>query len=76
MDKAFKIIKLMTKDSLDVERRHDSHTEHIRDMIEEVLLKWHKLTRPQKLKKFAKYTSHELNFFLFNKDPKFFGEVV
>jgi len=37
---------------------------------------WPKLKPEQKREKFAKYACHELNFFLYQKDPDFFAKVV
>jgi len=37
---------------------------------------WAKLKREEKLAKYSKYACHELNFFLFKKDPELFKEVV
>ncbi len=40
------------------------------------LLNWPKLSSDQKQEKYSKYACHELNFFLFKKDPEFFDSVV
>lgn len=37
---------------------------------------WDKMSREERLEKYAKYASHELNFFLYKKDRVFFDEVV
>ena len=37
---------------------------------------WPRLSREEKLAKYSKYSCHELDFFLFKKDPGFFREVV
>ncbi len=40
------------------------------------VLDWPELTDEAKKEKYSKYACHELNFFLFKKDPEFFGRVV
>ncbi|PHS07368.1 MAG: hypothetical protein COA78_13480, partial [Blastopirellula sp.] len=40
------------------------------------ILTWHKLTTEEKQGKYSKYACHELNFFLYKKDPKFFKSAV
>jgi len=40
------------------------------------LLTWPELSPDEKREKYAKYACHELNFFLYQKDAKFFAEVV
>ncbi|MFV1966941.1 MAG: hypothetical protein ACC628_16060 [Pirellulaceae bacterium] len=40
------------------------------------ILNWPKMTVEAKRKTYSKYACHELNFFLFKKDPAFFEEVV
>jgi hypothetical protein len=40
------------------------------------ILNWPKLKIDQKYVKYSKYACHELNFFLYKKDPKFFKQVV
>ncbi len=40
------------------------------------LLEWPKLAIEKKRELYSKYASHELNFFLFKKDPAFFEAVV
>ncbi|MBX3400732.1 MAG: hypothetical protein KF873_18515 [Gemmataceae bacterium] len=40
------------------------------------VLTWPKLKADEKRTLYSKYSSHELNFFLFKKDPEFFGAVV
>lgn len=37
---------------------------------------WHNLKPMEKLKKYDKFASHELNLFLFNKDKEFFNDVI
>jgi hypothetical protein len=37
---------------------------------------WDQLTQEQKREKYSQYACHELNFFLFRKDPEFFQAVV
>ncbi|PCI31418.1 MAG: hypothetical protein COB53_13230, partial [Elusimicrobia bacterium] len=37
---------------------------------------WPSLTPEEKREKYAKYACHELNFFLYKKDPTFFSDVV
>jgi hypothetical protein len=37
---------------------------------------WPKLKPAEKLEKYSKYACHELNYFLFRKDPKFFKEII
>ena len=40
------------------------------------VLEWPKLKAAEKREKYSKYACHELNFFLFQKDPEFFNEVI
>ena len=40
------------------------------------VIEWSKLKAPEKYEKYSKYACHELNFFLFQKDPEFFNEVI
>lgn len=40
------------------------------------LLEWPKLKPEEKQSKYSKYACHELNFFLFKKDPAFFRAVI
>ena len=40
------------------------------------LIEWPSLSEKVKKEKFSLYTSHELNFFLSQKDPEFFREIV
>ncbi|MFO7904711.1 MAG: hypothetical protein ACQESR_07735 [Planctomycetota bacterium] len=40
------------------------------------LLDWPNLAPEKKQELYSKYASHELNFFLFKKDPRFFKQVV
>jgi len=40
------------------------------------ILTWPKLTDAQKREKYSKYACHELNFFLYKKDRKFFDTVI
>ena len=40
------------------------------------VLGWPKLKREQKNEKYSKYACHELNFFLYKKDPEYFRQVV
>ncbi len=40
------------------------------------ILKWNDLKPDQKRAKYSEYSCHELNFFLFRKDPEFFRKVV
>jgi hypothetical protein len=42
----------------------------------EFVVRWPSLTRAEKLELYARHACHELHFFLFQKDPVFFGEVV
>jgi predicted transcriptional regulator len=37
---------------------------------------WANLEKPRKLELYSKYSCHELNFFIYKKDPTFFNEVV
>jgi hypothetical protein len=39
-------------------------------------VRWPELKPEEKREKYSKYACHELNFFLYKKDPKFFEEVV
>jgi len=48
----------------------------IGEHIDSLFLMWPTFDRSKKLKQFSKYASHELNFFLFKRDPEFFTEVV
>src|SRR6185436_7574567 len=40
------------------------------------VLNWPKLKPEEQRTQYSKYACHELNFFLFNKDPKFFATVI
>ncbi|MCA9070290.1 MAG: hypothetical protein KDA84_15255, partial [Planctomycetaceae bacterium] len=40
------------------------------------ILDWPTLKETEKREKYSKYACHELNFFLFKKDPMFFGQVI
>ena len=40
------------------------------------ILNWPKMKPEQKREKYSKYACHELNFFLYKKDPEFFQAVV
>ncbi|MGE0609645.1 MAG: hypothetical protein AB7O62_21315, partial [Pirellulales bacterium] len=40
------------------------------------ILNWPNLTPQEQREKYSKYACHELNFFLYKKDPAFFAEVV
>jgi len=40
------------------------------------LLKWPEMTADQKRTAYSKYSCHELNFFLYQKDRKFFDDVI
>ncbi|MSR32282.1 MAG: hypothetical protein EXR99_12325 [Gemmataceae bacterium] len=40
------------------------------------LLTWPKMKPEEKRKQYSKYACHELNFFLFKKDPAFFKEAI
>ena len=40
------------------------------------ILDWEKLTPKQRLEKYSKYTSHELNYFLYKKDQMFFQKII
>src|SRR6185436_17676481 len=40
------------------------------------VLNWPKLKPEEQRTQYSKYACHELNFFLFKKDPKFFATVV
>ena len=40
------------------------------------ILEWHQLKPEKKREFYSKYASHELNFFLFKKDPPFFQSVI
>ena len=42
----------------------------------EFLTRWHQLTLAQKNSYLDKYSSHELHFFIYNKDPEYFNSVV
>jgi hypothetical protein len=44
--------------------------------IKKVLLSWETHNQKTKLQHFAKLASHQLNFFIFKKDPEFFNQVV
>ncbi len=47
---------------------------HLRDFS--FVGRWPQLSAEEKLAKFSKYESHELNFFLYHKDRAFFDETV
>jgi len=40
------------------------------------VMRWNDLKPEEKKAKYSEYACHELNFFVFKKDPKFFAEVV
>ena len=40
------------------------------------ILNWPNMKQKEKQTLYSKYACHELNFFLFKKDPKFFAEVI
>ena len=40
------------------------------------LLRWPKLKDDRRAQLYSKYACHELNFWLYRKDPKFFGKVI
>ncbi|QTA80960.1 Uncharacterized protein dnl_32770 [Desulfonema limicola] len=40
------------------------------------ILNWPEMTDIEKQEKFSKYTCHELNFFIYHKDPRFFNSVI
>lgn len=40
------------------------------------LVEWPSLSDKDKLEKFSEFTCHEVNFFLYHKDPQFFAKVV
>jgi hypothetical protein len=40
------------------------------------ILNWHSMKPAQKREKYSKYACHELNFFLFKRDPEFFRQAV
>ena len=40
------------------------------------ILNWHSMKPEQKREKYSKYACHELNFFLFKRDPEFFRQAV
>ncbi len=40
------------------------------------LLRWPRLKADRRAELYSKYASHELNFWLYNKDPKFFKDVI
>jgi hypothetical protein len=42
----------------------------------EFLTRWPGLAREAKLELYSKHACHELHFFLWNKDPQFFAEIV
>lgn len=45
-------------------------------MKKAVFLNWFTYDFSKKTEVFNKYTSHEVNFFLFKKDPEFYSKVV
>ena len=45
-------------------------------MKKAVFLDWFTYDFSKKTEVFNKYTSHEVNFFLFKKDPEFYSKVV
>ena len=46
------------------------------EMKKAVFLNWFNYDFSKKTEVFNKYTSHEVNFFLFKKDPEFYSKVV
>ena len=42
----------------------------------EFVVRWPQLTRDEQLALYSRHACHELHFFLYQKDPAFFGEVV
>ncbi len=40
------------------------------------ILNWHKMKDDEKRAKYSKYACHELSFFIYKKDPKFFKQAV
>jgi len=42
----------------------------------EFVVRWPSLSRTEQLELYARHACHELHFFLYQKDPAFFGEVV
>ena len=42
----------------------------------EFILNWPSLEKEEKRAHYSKFACHELNFFLYRKDPKFFAEVI
>ena len=42
----------------------------------EFILRWPELNDEEKRERYSKYACHELNFFLFKKDPEFFDKVI
>lgn len=42
----------------------------------EFILKWDSMSMEDKLEKYGKFASHELNFFVYKKDKKFFDQIV
>jgi len=43
-----------------------------KELNELLMFKWPKFSQEEKLKVYYKYACHELNFYLFKKDQKFF----
>mmetsp|Transcript_21121 Transcript_21121/g.32752 ORF Transcript_21121/g.32752 Transcript_21121/m.32752 type:complete len:120 (-) Transcript_21121:3367-3726(-) len=74
-DKLLKVFEVMrsTGQNPDFGRHEDGKYEQ---MVTDCLMKWHGFTRKEKISKFSKFVSHELNFFIFKKDPEFFAGVV
>jgi hypothetical protein len=53
---------------------HDRDRTHLAEFS--FLLRWPKLKTDRRAKLYSKYACHELNFWLYNKDRKFFKDVI
>lgn len=51
-----------------------SNEEHLKDFS--FITEWKNLCQDKKQEYYSDFACHELNFFIYNKDPKFFGKVV
>ncbi|MBF0103042.1 MAG: hypothetical protein HQK77_19260, partial [Desulfobacterales bacterium] len=64
-------------DSLDKVYRLFTTLSHDANLAEfAFILKWPQLSDAEKIEKYSTYSCHELNFFLFNKDPEFFQKTI
>jgi hypothetical protein len=74
-DKLVKVIDAMKKVGYNNTLNH-SNDEQMWTIVEDVILKWHQFSNDEKITKFYKYVSHELNYFIFKRDRAFFNSVL